>query len=361
MTTINTGANTIMTTEEFADHVFGALLGAQQIQALYLGDRLGWYAMLAAEGPMTAAELAHRTGTVERYAREWLEHQAVAGYVVAEIRPESTRFGLPAEYAEVLVNGDSLAYLAPLARLTTATGNRMSELVDAYRSGGGVSWRQLGVDAREAQSYANRPMYLGQLASEFLPQIPDLHQLLQSGARVADVGCGEGWSSIAMALGYRQITVDGFDIDTDSVIAAQRNAAASEVSDRVTVTAADVQNDELTDTYDAVFAFECVHDLSDPVSFLSTMRRIAKPGAPIIVMDERTADTFSPDAGPVEQLLYGFSITCCLPDGMSDGDSAATGTVMRHSTLDEYARSAGFDGAVVLDIEHDIFRFYRLQ
>jgi SAM-dependent methyltransferase len=259
------------------------------------------------------------------------------------------------------VNGDSLAYLAPLARLTTASGNRMAELLDAYRTGGGVSWQQLGVDAREAQSYANRPMYLGQLASEFLPQIPDLHHLLQSGARVADVGCGEGWSSIAMALGYPEVTVDGFDIDTESVVAANRNAATSGVSGRVTVTTADVQDDLLTDTYDAVFAFECVHDLSDPVSFLSTMRRIAKPGAPIIVMDERTADSFRPDAGPVEQLLYGFSITCCLPDGMSDEDSAATGTVMRHSTLDAYARSAGFDGATVLDIEHDVFRFYRLQ
>lgn len=350
-----------MTTDQFADHVFGALLGAQQVQALYLGDRLGWYELLAKEGPLSPAELAERSGTAERYAREWLEHQAVSGYVIADIGPEITRFALPAEYSEVLVNGDSLSYLAPLARLSVATGSQMSELLQAYRSGGGVSWQQLGADAREAQSYANRPMYMGQLTSEFLPQIPDLHALLTAGARIADLGCGEGWSSIALAVGYPNVSVDGYDIDTDSVAAAQRNAVEYGVSDRVTVTVADAQSELDSDSHDAVFAFECVHDLSDPVSFLATMRRIAKPGAPIIVMDERTADSFTPDAGPVEQLLYGFSIGCCLPDSMSGGDSAATGTVMRTSTLDAYARSAGLDGASVLDIEHDIFRFYRLQ
>ena len=350
-----------LTTDQFTDHVFAALLGAQQVQALYLGDRLGWYELLANEGPLTPAELAQRSGTAERYAREWLEHQAVSGYVVADIGPEVTRFALPAEYSEVLVNGDSLSYLAPLARLSVATGSQMSELLQAYRTGGGVSWQQLGTDAREAQSYANRPMYMGQLTSEFLAQIPDLHASLTEGARVADLGCGEGWSSIALALGYPNITVDGYDIDTDSVAAAQRNAVEYSVSDRVTVSVADAQSELDSDSFDAVFAFECVHDLSDPVSFLATMRRIAKPGAPIIVMDERTADSFDPGAGPVEQLLYGFSIGCCLPDSMSGGDSAATGTVMRASTLDAYARSAGLDGASVLDIEHDIFRFYRLQ
>ena len=113
--------------------------------------------------------------------------------------------------------------------------------------------------------------------------------------------------------------------------------------------------------YDVVFAFECIHDLPDPVGVLSSMRRIAKPGAPVVVMDERTADTFDPGAGPVEELLYGYSILCCLPEGMSHGDSAATGRVMRASTLDSYARAAGYDGATPLAIEHDFFRFYRLQ
>jgi ubiquinone/menaquinone biosynthesis C-methylase UbiE len=204
-------------------------------------------------------------------------------------------------------------------------------------------------------------MFLHQLASELLPQIPDLHRVLHTGARVADIGCGEGWSAIGLALGYPSCEIDGYDIDEPSIRAATRNAARHGVTDRISFAVNDAAAGLPTAGYDAVFAFECVHDLPDPVAVLSTMRRIAKPGAPVVVMDERTADTFSPDAGPVEQLLYGYSIVCCLPDGMSHGGSVATGTVMRASTLDGYARSAGFDGATPLDIDHDFFRFYRLQ
>ena len=360
MTTTYDPAADRLTTEQFADKIFDAVLGAAQVQALYLGDRLGWYRVLAEEGPLTAAELAHRTGTVERYAREWLEHQAVSGIVAADLNQEPVRFALPREYVEVLVNPDSTSYMAPMARFFAATGVRLPDLMEAYRNGGGVSWEQLGTDAREAQGAINRPMFLHQLTSEMLPQAPGLHRLLQAGARVADVGCGEGWSAIGLALGYPACEIDGYDIDQPSITAAKRNAAGHGVAERVSFAVADAAGLPPA-SYDAVFAFECIHDLPDPVAVLSTMRRIAKPGAPVVVMDERTADAFNPDAGPVEELLYGYSIVCCLPDGMSHGDSAATGTVMRASTLDGYARSAGFDGAIPLGIEHDFFRFYRLQ
>lgn len=310
---------------------------------------------------MTADELAHRTGTVGRYAREWLEHQSVAGYITASTEYEPVRFALPPAHAEVLVNQDSLSYMASMSRFFAATGAALPALIEAYRHGGGVSWQQLGTDAREAQAYANRPLFLSRLAQEFIPKVPDLHDRLQSTGRVADIGCGEGWSAIALAVGYPEITVDGFDVDAASIAAATRNAAAHGVGDRVQFRIADLRESDLSGRYDAVFAFECVHDLSDPVAFLATARRIAAQAAPVVIMDERTAEAFSADAGPVEQLLYGFSILCCLPDGMSDPDSAATGTVMRHSTLESYARSAGFDGASVIDIDHDLFRFYRLQ
>ena len=349
-----------LSTDQFAEKIFDAVRGAAQVQALYLGDRLGWYRMLAEEGPLTAAELAHRTGTVARYAREWLEQQAVSGILAADLGSQPVRFALPREYVDVLVDADSTGYMAPMARFFVAAGVRLPDVVEAYRNGGGVSWEQLGTDAREAQGAINRPMFLHQLTSELLPQVPDVHQLLQSGARVADIGCGEGWSAIGLASGYPHCEVDGVDIDEPSIVAAKRNAAGHGVTERVSFEVADATGLPAAG-YDAVFAFECIHDLPDPVSVLSTMRRIAKPGAPVIVMDERTADAFSPDAGPVEELLYGYSIVCCLPDGMSHGESAATGTVMRASTLDEYARSAGFDGATPLPVEHDFFRFYRLQ
>ncbi len=353
-------AGTALTTEQFAEKLFDAVRGAAQVQALYLGDRLGWYRMLAEEGPLTANELAHRTGSVERYAREWLEQQAVSGILTADLSCEPVRFSLPREYADVLVNADSASYMAPMARFFAATGVRLPELVEAYRNGGGVSWEQLGTDAREAQGAINRPMFLHQLTTELLPQVPDVHQLLHAGARVADIGCGEGWSAIGLALGYPDAEIAGFDIDESSITSAKRNATVLGVAERVSFAVADAASLPPAG-YDVVFAFECIHDLPDPVGVLSSMRRIAKPGAPVVVMDERTADTFDPGAGPVEELLYGYSILCCLPDGMSHGDSAATGTVMRASTLDDYARAAGYDGATPLAIEHDFFRFYRLQ
>jgi hypothetical protein len=225
MTTTYDPAADSLTTPEFADKIFDSVLGAVQIQALYLGDRLGWYRALAEEGPLTATELAHRTGSAERYAREWLEHQAVSGIVTVDLNSEPARFGLPRAYVEVLVDADSLSYMAPMARYFVATGARLPDLVAAYRIGGGVSWEQLGTDAREAQGALNRPMFLHQLAAELLPQIPDLHQSLQAGARVADVGCGEGWSAIGLALGYPACEIDGYDIDEPSIRTATRNAA----------------------------------------------------------------------------------------------------------------------------------------
>ena len=359
MTAIYDSAPTLRT-DEFADKIFDAVRGAALVQAMYLGDRLGWYQALADEGPLTAAELAHSTGTVERYAREWLEQQSVSGVVTADVSQQPARFGLPREYAAVLVDADSDSYMAPMARFFTATGLRLARtcarVPQRWRCFVGAIRRRC---ARGAERY--QPSTLPESA-HVTDTAPDTRcaSTAAERRRVADVGCGEGWSAIGLAQGHSNCEVDGYDIDEASIAAARRNAAAHGVADRVTFT--DSDGGTVQDVrYDVVFAFECIHDLPEPSKVLSTMRRIAKPGAPVIVMDERTADAFDPDAGPVEELLYGYSILCCLPDGMSHDNSAATGTVMRASTLDDYARAAGFDGADPLPIEHDFFRFYRLQ
>ena len=209
------------TVEQFSTRLFTAVLGAQEIQAVYLGDRLGWYRALAAQGPLSSAELATSTATTERYAREWLEQQAAAGYLIVDdvdAAVERRRFRLPAGPAEVLTDDDSLNYLAPLARFVAGLGKHLDALSNAYCSGGGVSWTQLGEDAREAQGALNRPLLLHQLGSEILPAIPDLDAVLRRGARVADIGCGLGWSSIGIARSYPASTVDGFDIDEPSIV-----------------------------------------------------------------------------------------------------------------------------------------------
>ncbi len=353
------------TVDAFAERVFGAALGAMEMQAVYLGDRLGWYRALATHGPLTSPELAERTGCAERYAREWLEHQAVAGYLTvedADAAPTARRYHLPAAHAEVLTDVDSLAYLAPLARFIAGAGKHIDALRDAYRTGGGVSWATLGEDLREAQGAMNRPLFLRQLGQEYLPEIADLHaRLSRDGARVADVGCGLGWSAIAIARAYPGVTVDGFDLDTPSIEAARRNAAETGVADRVRFTVADAGSAGSDRRYDAVFAFECLHDMPDPVGVLAAMHRLAGDDGIVIVMDERAEDRFTAPGSEVERMLYGYSLICCLPDGMSQQPTVATGTVMRADTLTAYATRAGFSQVEALPLEHDFFRFYRLH
>jgi SAM-dependent methyltransferase len=349
--------------DAFAERVFAALLGTMEIQAAYLGDRLGWYRALAHAGPCTSAELAERTGTDERYAREWLEHQAACAWVTVDdpARPAAERrFTLPAAHAEVLTNDDSLAFMAPFARFAGGLGLHLDTIADAYRSGEGVSWSELGEDPREAQAAANRPLFLHQLGTEILPSIPDVHERLVAGGRVADVGCGAGWSSIGIALAYPDVTVEGFDLDGPSIEMARRNAAEAGVEDRVRFHQGDAAAAAI-DSHDLVVAFECIHDLGDPVAVLSAMAGLAGDDGAVVVMDERVGEHFAGPADEVERLFYGFSLTCCLPDGRSHEHSVATGTVMRPGTFAGYAAAAGFDDVQILDIDHDFFRFYRLR
>jgi len=353
--------------DAFAERVLAATLGTMEMYAVYFGDRLGWYRALHEQGPLTSTELAHATRTAERYAREWLEQQAVNGYLTVDdvaAAPQDRRFRLPATHAEVLLDGDSLAHLAPLARMVAASGLHLDDILEAYRTGAGVSWQRLGRNAREGQSAINRPLFLHALAQQVLPGVADLDARLRSGARVADVGCGEGWSSIGIATGYPAVTVDGYDVDAASVDAARRHAVGSDAADRVTFTLQDVAARRLGDgtPYDAVFAFECVHDLSDPVGFLRTVHGAVANDGFVVVMDELTEQRFTAPAGPWERVLYGFSITTCLVDGMAHQGSAGTGTVMRPETLRRYALEAGFSELEILPSPAEItFRFYRLH
>jgi len=351
------------TTDACAETVFGWILGMEQTTALYLGDRLGWYRSLAGDGPATAGELAARTGTAARYAREWLEYQAVSGMLTVDdptADADDRRFAMPDAHVPVLADLDSEAVLTPFARILVASLRRIDDLLDAYRTGGGVTWEALGDDAREGQAEQNRPLLRNALSRDYLPLLGEVDAALRAGGRVADVGCGEGWSGIGIARGYPAARVDGFDVDAASVDAARRHAEAEGVADRVRVHHADVASAE-PGAYDLVCAFECVHDMPDPVAVLAAMRRAASPDGTILIMDEKVADAFTPDGDEVERLFYGFSLMCCLPDGLSTDGSVGTGTVMRRSTLEGYAREAGYSGVEVLDeLENDIFRFYRL-
>lgn len=348
---------------EFADRVFTDLLGAMSTYAMAIGVELGWYDALARADALTSTALAAATDTDERYAREWLEHQTVSGYLQvadAEAGAADRRYSIAPEVAEVLANRSSLAYMAPFSGLVTSLGRSLPELIDAYRTGAGFGWHEHGDGARCGQAEANRPMFLNLLGQDYLASLPGVDDVLRSGGSVADVGCGLGWSSIGIAQAYPYARVDGYDIDGPSVERARVHAAEAGVADRVRFHTVDVADLD-ADGYDVVLALECIHDMADPVSVLRAMNHMVKPDGTVIVMDERVGERFTGEPDPVEQFMYGFSLICCLPDGRNAAESVATGTVMRPPTFEQYATDAGFASVEVLPIENDFFRFYRLE
>lgn len=349
--------------DAFADKVFGDLLGAMSTFAIAVGHRTGWYDALATAGALTSTELAAATGTDERYAREWLEQQVVAGILTVEDAAASAlerRFAMPPAHAVVLANSESLAFMAPFAAQVSTFTSSVDELVEVYRSGAGYGWNQHGDGGRCGQAAGTKPMFLHQLTQDYLSAIDGMRVALEGGGRIADVGCGLGWSSIGMALAYPNVRVDGFDLDGPSIEMAIANAEAAGVADRVTFRQVDVGQVD-ADGYDAAIALECIHDMSDPVSVLAAVRRMVKPGGTTVVMDERVGERFTGEPDPVEQLMYGFSLICCLPDGRHADHSVATGTVMRPATLEGYATAAGYAGVDILPLDHDTFRFYELK
>jgi 2-polyprenyl-3-methyl-5-hydroxy-6-metoxy-1,4-benzoquinol methylase len=225
-----------------------------------------------------------------------------------------------------------------------------------------VPYEEYGQDTREAIAYANRPQFINLMGSEWLPAVPDVHKRLQADppARVADIGCGSGWSSISIARAYPKARVDGFDLDEESIAEARSNAAAEGLADRVNFRVQDAADPKLSGHYDLAIAIECIHDMSRPVEALSAMRSIVGGDGAVIVVDERVGETFVAPSDEVERLMYGFSILHCLAVGMAEQPSAGTGTVMRPAILRRYATEAGFSRVEVLPIENDFWRFYRL-
>jgi SAM-dependent methyltransferase len=269
-------------------------------------------------------------------------------------------FRLPARQAEVLLDQDSLSYAGASIRQLASLRGVIDHVVDAFGHGGGVPYEAFGEESMDGQGGANRPVFLTTLPHDWLPAIAPLHDRLSAGpSRVLDIGCGHGWSSIAVARAYPQARVDGFDPDPASVERARGHATEMGVEDRVHFHAVDASSIE--GPADLAMAFECVHDMSDPVSVLGAARRALGDDGAMLVVDERTRDAFDCAPDDLEAYFYGWSIFDCLPAGLAEKPSVGTGTVMRPETLRGYAGAAGFTRFEVLPIEHDAFRLYLLR
>jgi 2-polyprenyl-3-methyl-5-hydroxy-6-metoxy-1,4-benzoquinol methylase len=350
--------------DELAGRLVGSVLAALEMQAIYIGDRLGLYRTLADGGPATAPELAERAGIHSRYAREWLEQQAVTAIVDVDdvaAGPDKRRYSLPAGHRAVLLEPESLALVAPLARFVVGSAQTMPELLDAYRTGAGVDWAEYGPDVVEAQEAINRPQFAN-LIGEWIGDLPDIAARLRSGqGRVADIACGTGWSSISIAKHFPGIEVDGIDIDEGSIARAKAHAAAEGVDGRVSFLFADGAEANGEGRYDLVTIFEALHDMARPAEVLSTARRLLAPGGAVLVADELVAESFTAPADETERLFYAYSVVACLANGLVDQPSVGTGTVLRPAVLETIAQEAGFSRFTILPTEHEGFRFYRLD
>ena len=351
--------------DAFIEHIGDAAIGTFEIATIAIGLRLGLYQALADGGPLTAAELAVRTGTAERPVREWLEHGAVNGHLVVSTDsadPATRSFALPAAHAEVLLDRDSLAYNAPTPFQVLAAVGSMPLVLESFRTGVGFSFGDTGSDMREGEGAANRPAYMGPLVREWLPAVRGVDERLRSDppARIADIGCGLGWSSIAMASAYPKVTVHGVDLDPQSVEIARRNAADAGLGDRVGFVVADAASPTLEGSYDLITLLESFHDMAHPVQILESLRGLLAVGGSILIVDMKAGERFVAPGDRLERYLYGWSVMSCLHDGLQNG-GVGTGTVMRPATLRGYALEAGLAGYEVLPIEHDTWRFYRLR
>ena len=308
---------------------------------------------------------AARAGTDERYTREWLEQQATAGFLACdnhEAAAAERRFRLPEGYEAVLVDPNSPMTMAPFGQVLRGTTAPVPELLQAFRSGAGVPSVRYGQDWHEGQTRANRPALVNLLAQVWLPVMSDVAARLQADppARIADVGVGQGFSSIALARAYPKARIDGFDLDEATAAAVRENARGAGVADRIDLLHRKVDDPALSGKYDLVLAIEYIHDLAQPVAVLAAMRRLLSPGGVVLIVDERVPDAFAPDGDEIERLLYGASVLHCLPVGRAVQPSVETGRIMRRPIFLGYANAAGFCHIDELPIENDMWRFYRL-
>jgi SAM-dependent methyltransferase len=339
----------------FTGRLYGAAAGALELLTVYLGERLNLYAALS-ERPLSSRELADATGIDERYAREWLECQAVCGL----LEVEGDRFALPPEHAGALLDKESLAYAAPMARLVPALAGVLGQLAEAFRTGDGVPYERYGAEFREGQQDFTRPQYVNG-AGLLDPILPDAHARLENGGALLDVACGAGIFCLEMAKRYPRARIEGIDLDEASIDMARANARAAGLDVRFHVR--DAAEPGLEHEYDLITIYDSLHHVARPVEALRAMRAALAPGGTLLVLENRTAEHFHaplPD-GDFERFSYLMSVLHCLPTALAERPSAGLGAIVREETLRGLAASAGFADVSVAPIEHEMARFYLLR
>ena len=303
-----------------------------------IGEKLGLYKALA-EGALSSAELAKKTQTDERYLREWLASQAAGGYVT--YNEKTGKFSLNTEQAFTLANEDSPAYLPGAFELALGSLAAVPRIAEAFRSGKGMGWHEHEDGVFHGCEKFFRPGYAANLVTAWIPALQDVKQKLEAGARVADVGCGKGASTLLMAKAFPKSRFYGFDYHDKSVEAARECAKRDGVADRVTFELAKAKEFPGKD-YDFVAVFDCLHDLGDPKGAAAHVRQsLAKDGTWMIV-EPFANDQLKDNLNPVGRVYYGFSTLLCTPCSRSQEVGLCLGAQAGEARIREVVTAAGF-------------------
>jgi 2-polyprenyl-3-methyl-5-hydroxy-6-metoxy-1,4-benzoquinol methylase len=313
----------------------GATLNAALV---VMGDKLGLYRALAGNGGLSPAELAERTGTAERYVREWLNAQAAGGFVAYD--PDSGHYSLPPEQAVALTDSSSPAYLPGLFQ--TAVGSILDSprITEAARSGQGVGWHEHVHDVHEGCERFFRPGYNAHLVAEWLPALDGVVEKLERGALVADVGCGHGASTILMAQAFPNSTFVGYDYHDGSIETARRRAADAGLADRITFHTEPAAAFSGTG-YDLVTMFDCLHDMGDPVGAARHVHSTLEPDGTWMIVEPNAGDRIEDNLNPVGRTYYGFSTLLCTPASLSQEVGLALGAQAGEARIRDVVEAGG--------------------
>jgi len=315
---------------------FGATFHAACVA---IGDKLGLYKGLAAGGPQTPAELAKLTATTERYVREWLASQAAGGYITYE--PSSGKFSLSEEQAFTLADENSPAFLPGAFQVALAATKAVPKLIEAFRTGEGMGWHEHDHELFHGTERFFRPGYAANLVSAWIPALTGVEAKLKAGARVADVGCGHGASTVLMAQAYPKSTFVGFDYHDGSIQTARARAREAGLSDRVDFEVAHAKDFPGTG-FDLVTFFDCLHDMGDPVGAAKHVRASLAPGGSWMIVEPFANDRVEDNLNPIGRVFYSASTLLCTPASLSQEVGLALGAQAGEARMRKVVTEGGF-------------------
>jgi ubiquinone/menaquinone biosynthesis C-methylase UbiE len=322
----------------FVGQFVGDLGAAVHSGMVVIGEKLGLYKALA-EGPVNSAELATKTGTDERYVREWLASQAAGGYVTYD--EETRKFSLSEEQAFTLVNEDSPAYLPGAFQLALGSLAAVPRIAESFRTGAGMGWHEHEEDVFHGCEKFFRPSYAANLVDSWIPSLQGVKAKLEAGAKAADVGCGKGASTLLMATAFPKSQFFGFDYHDKSIEGARATAARQGLANRVMFGVAKAKEFPGKD-YDLITVFDCLHDMGDPVGAATHVRKALSKDGTWMIVEPFANDELKDNLNPVGRVYYSFSTLLCTPCSRSQEVALCLGAQSGEKRIREVVTAAGF-------------------